>query len=192
MDHLEISGREVVKSLLALFALPLVIACASCRLPNDDSAYAATAGQSTIVLGACGAEFNVGWGQCLIEKGSALPFPTLKFIMTNPGEWAVSDCGLGLYRTGSVGATGLVEVDLSGLQSQAEKNGFCILKIETVEKHKNIKDPRQNSNLYMRGGFFLEIVDPGYFPTPAPSAIAFCVKVKRTIKGRTVIEKCTD
>lgn len=182
-----------MKNLLTFLALPLVFACASsCRLPDDASASAAMAGQSTIVLGACGGDFNVGWSQCLLQKGSELPFPKLKFIMTNPGEWAVSDCELGIYRTGSQGAAGLVEIDLSGLKYQAEKNGFCILKIETIEKFPSVKDRRQTTNLYMRGGFFLELIEPGYFPMPTPNDIAFCVKVKRTIKGRTVTEKCTD
>lgn len=163
---------------------------ASCRtIPDDKSAFASEAGQSTIVLGACGADFNVGWGQCLFEKGNT-PFPSLKFIMTNKGEWAVSDCNLGLYKTGAMAHAGLVEVDLSGLKSQADSTGMCILKIETVEKYPDPRDKDQMRSIYMRGGLFLELVDPGYFPTPSPDAIGFCVKVYRTNKGRTVTEAC--
>lgn len=181
-----------MKTAAFLLIVALSTLGASCRhLPEDRSAYAATAGQSTIVLGACGADFNVGWGQCLLEKGSST-FPTLRFIMTNPGEWAVGDCELGVYKTGSQAAKGVVEVDLSGLKDQAAKNGFCVLKIETVERYPDPRDKNQKRNIYMRGGLFIEMVDPGYFPTPANNVVAWCVKVARTTKGRTKIEQCKN
>lgn len=175
--------------------LAVILACltlgASCRtLPEDRSAFASEAGQSTIVLGACGADFNVGWGQCLLEKGLST-FPTLRFVMTNPGEWAVGDCELGIYKTGTQETRGVVEVDLQGLKDQAAKNGFCILKIETVERYPDPRDKNQKRSIYMRGGLFIELVDPGYFPTPSNDVVAWCVKVARTTKGRTKIEKCT-
>lgn len=158
-------------------------------MPEDSSAFAASAGQSTIVLGSCRSDFKLGWDQCLVERGMPT-FPTLRFIMTNPGEWAVSDCGAGLYRTGSVAAAGIVEVDLAGLRAQAERTGFCLLKIETAERYPDPRDNNQFRTIPMRGGFFLEVVDPGYFPTPSNDVVAFCVKVARTTRGRTKIEQC--
>ncbi len=180
-----------MRKAFAVAVLGCLLLGASCRaLPEDHSAFASEAGQSTIVLGACGADFNVGWGQCLLEKGAT--FPTLRFVMTNPGEWAVGDCELGIYKTGSQAAAGLVEVDLAGLKNQASKNGFCILKIETVERYPDRRDRTQLREINMRGGLFVEMVDPGYFPTPSNDVIAFCVKVGRTTKGRTKIERCTQ
>ena len=177
--------RKYLIALGVLFSLG-----ASCRtIPDDKSAFASDAGQSTIVLGACETGFNLGWGQCLLEKGAA-SFPTLKFIMTNKGEWAVSDCALGLYKTGAADKPGIVEVDLSALKSQLDAAGMCILKIETIEKYPDPRDKDQMRSIYMRGGLFLEQVDPGYFPTPSPDVIGFCVKVYRTNKGRTVLEAC--
>lgn len=141
-----------------------------------------------MVLGSCSSDFDLGWGHCLLEKGSTIP--TLRFVMTNPGEWAVGDCQLGLYKTGSVDKPGLVEVDLSGLKSQAEKVGFCILKIEAVERYPDRDDASQSHPIPLRGGFFIEMITPGFMPTPSNDVIAFCVKVKRTTKGRTTIENC--
>lgn len=174
--------------LIAFFAL--ISLGAACRpIPDDKSAFASEAGQSTIVLGACQGGFNIGWSQCLLEKGQA-DFPKLKFIMTNPGEWAVSDCSLGLYKTGAKDGPGLVEVDLSGLKDQANSTGLCILKVETVEKYRDPRDKDQWRSIYMRGGLFLELVEPGFFPVPSNDAIGFCIKVARTNKGRTKIEQC--
>lgn len=174
-----------------VLSLCLLSMGASCRpaIPEDGGAFASEAGQNTIVLGSCGTNFDLGWGHCLLEKGSSI-FPSLRFVMTNPGEWAIGDCQLGIYKTGSVDKPGLVEVDLSGLKSQAEKVGFCILKIEAVERYPDNRDPNQLRSIPLRGGFFLELVNQGYFPTPSADVIAFCTKVKRTSKGRTIIEDC--
>jgi len=163
---------------------------ASCRtvLPEDKSAFAAEAGQNTIVLGACESDFNLGWGHCLLEKGASIP--TLRFIMTNPGDWAVGDCQLGIYKTGAINAPGIVEVDLSGITAQAERMGFCILKIEAIERYPDNNDPTQSHQIPLKGGYFIELLDKGYLPTPAKDVIAFCVKVNRTTKGRTTIENC--
>ncbi len=178
-----------MRALAIVAFLALLTACQT--MPEDPSAYASEAGQSTIVLGACESGFNVGWGQCLLEKGSSAPFPTLRLILTNPGEWAVSDCELGLFKTGAVDEPGIVDIPLAPLKTQLEKNGFCILKIEATEKHKSPQDSDQIRSLYMRGGFFLEMVPAGYFPVPSAPDIAFCVKVERTTKGRTKVEKCS-
>ena len=160
-------------------------------MPEDKSAFASEAGQSTIVLGACGAEFNLGWAQCLVEKAQGFQMPTLRFVVSNPAEWAVSDCELGIFKTGSTDKAGLVEVDLSDLKTQATKSGLCILKVETKEHYPDPKDSSQIRTIYMRGGFFMELIEPGFFPTPNNDMIAFCVKVARTTKGRTKIERCT-
>lgn len=171
--------------------LAVALLGATCQsLPDDKSAFAANAGHSTIVAGACQAEFNLGWPQCLIEDGKNFKLPVLRFVVTNPSEWAVSDCELGVFKTGSTSAAGVVEVDLSELEDQAKKNRLCILKIETKEFYPDPRDGNQKHTIYMRGGMFLEVVEPGYFPTPSNDVVAFCVKVARTTKGRTKIENC--
>lgn len=169
-------------------ALLALTACASCRLPEDSSSIAAAqAGQATVVLGACQSGFNLGWQDCLLERHSPTPFPPLSFVMTNPGEWAVSDCEMGMLATGAASAPGIVQVDLEKLHAQAERLGFCLLKVETVEKW---GEAGQTHSLYMRGGFFLELVEPGFFPVPAAPDVAFCLRVERTTKGRTKVSKC--
>jgi hypothetical protein len=176
--------------------LPLLLICAlaasSCKsLPEDRGAFAAEAGESTIVLGSCSSEWNKGWEQCLAEKGPG-DMPTLRFMMMNAGEWAVSDCELGIYQTGSTIGPAVVEVDLNELRPQAEKNGFCILKIEAVERFPDPRDSSQQRPIPLKGGFFLEMVETGYFPTPSRSQIAFCVKAYRTTKGRTIVQACKN
>ncbi len=168
----------------------LLLVFTGCKnLPIDSSAFAAVAGQSTLVLGSCHGEWGMGWEQCLAEKGGEMP--TLRFLMMNPGEWAVSDCELGLYKTGAVSKKEVVEVDLAGLSEQAQKNGFCVLKIEAIERY---KDNRANleHEIPIRGGFFLEMVEPGYFPTPSRKQVAFCVKAYRTTSGRTAVVSCNQ
>lgn len=187
---------------MRLVILLVISACtlgAACKvLPEDrGSAFASEAGQSTLAimadpsntLGSCQGGFQVGWTQCLLEKNQP-EFPKLVMAMTNPGDWAVSDCAFGLYKSGSVSEPGIVEVDLSGLKEQANHNGICILKIEATERYPDPKDKKQLRSIFMRGGFFVELVEPGYFPIPANDVIAFCAKVMRTTKGRTKIESC--
>lgn len=165
--------------------------CASCRVPEDrSSAYAAEAGKNTIVLGSCGADFNVGWSNCELERGSSEPFPVLHLVMTNPGDWAVSDCSLGIYKTGAQAQAGIVDIDLTGLKAQAEHVGFCLLKIETNEKFPDPQAPGQTRTLYMRGGMFIEMIDPAFNPIPSQPDVAFCLEVARTTKGRTKTRKC--
>lgn len=175
----------------SLYPLLFVVAvgCASCKIPIDSSSLsAAEAGHSTLVLGSCAGGFNVGWADCLVERRSALPFPKLEFFMTNPGEYAVSDCELGVFKSGSAAAPELVSLDLESLKAQAERNGFCLLKVETIEKF--VDSTGQTRRIFMRGGFFLELVEPGYFPTPGTPDIAFCYNIQRTSKGRTKIKPC--
>lgn len=185
-----------MKFVLILFCA-LILTGASCRtLPEDQSAFASIAGENTAVfitdptlqLGSCDAELNKGWGHCLIGRGGA--FPSLFILMTNPGEWAVGDCQLGIYKTGSTSNAELVTVDTSGLVTQANQFGFCLLKIETVEHYSDPRDSSQIHSIPMRGGFFVELTDSTYLPTPSKDMIAWCQKVMRTTKGRTTIESC--
>ncbi len=148
------------------------------------------AGQSTIVLGSCEGSFRVGWNVCYFERRSQAPMPTLRMVMTNPGDYAVSDCEMGLFKTGSVDKAGLVEVDLTPLRAQFEKHGFCILKLETAEKFRDPMAPGQIRTLFQRGGFVAEMIQPGYFPVPSNVDTAFCVQVSRTTNGRTRIDPC--
>lgn len=191
-QHVQRAEEALIMRAATLLLIATLCTAASCKtLPEDKSAFAAVAGQSTIVLGACSSDFKLGWEQCLLERGSST-FPTLRFVMTNPGEWAVGDCELGIYRTGAVNQPGLVEVPLDGLRRQAEQNGFCVLKIEAVERYPDPNDSNQLRSIPLRGGFFLELIQPGYMPVPSNDVVAFCVKVGRTTKGRTKIEKCTN
>lgn len=174
--------------LIGVVALSAASACKS--MPIDRSAFAAEAGESTIVLGSCGGEWNKGWQQCLAERGGDT-MPTLRFLVMMESEWAVSDCELGLYKTGSSVGPELVEVDLTELRAQAEKNGFCVLKIEAIERYPDARDSSQKHPIPLRGGFFLEMVTKGYMPTPSEAQVAFCVKAYRTTSGRTIVQKCT-
>lgn len=173
---------------MRLLAILLLLTTGCRSFPLDSGAFAAEAGQSTLVLGSCHGEWDMGWENCLFEKGGELP--TLRFLMMNPGDWAVSDCSLGLFKTGAVTKPGVVEVDLKELSAQAEKTGFCVLKVEAIERYTN---PRANleHEIPIRGGFFLEMVQPGYLPTPSERQVAFCVKAYRTTKGRTVVARCS-
>lgn len=126
----------------------------------------------------------------MIERGNGLPFPTLRFVMTNAGDYAVSDCGGGILKSGSVAKPGLVELELEGLRPITERQGFCILELETNEKFTDPKGGSLMRTLNMRGGFFIEAIQPGYFPIPSQPDIAFCTKVERTTKGRTKVTKC--
>jgi hypothetical protein len=179
----------VKKLFLAATAIFLVGATCS-QIPEDrGSSLAAVAGQSTAVFGGCSANFHLGWGNCMLPRGVS-EFPKLKLVFTNPGSYAISDCELGIYKTGAVSAAGIEEVDLAGLKIQAEKNGLCVIKIEMTERYPDPRDKSQIHSLFLRGGFFLEMIAPGYLPSPPNSAIAFCVKVMRTTRGRTRVEKC--
>lgn len=172
-----------------LFAALLSCGMACNPVVEDPSAFASDSGQATIVLGGCSADFNVGWDHCLLERGQ-VAFPTLRFIVTNAADWAVGDCNLGLYKTGSTPGADLVEVDLGGLKDQINSTGLCLLKIETLEHYPDPKDPKQFRSIFMSGGFFIEALAPGYIPAPDPKVLSFCTTVKRTNKGRTTIESC--
>ena len=184
---------------LIVLALAVSSLGASCRtFPEDTGPFAAEAGHATIViraedsavLGSCDTDFALGWGHCLLERGQET-FPELQFVMTRPGEWAVGDCELGLYKSGSTQGPELVTVDLSGLRNQIERIGMCILKVETFEYYPDPRSSGQQREVYTNGGFFVELIAPGYFPVPANEKVAFCVKVMRTTRGRTKIEGCT-
>lgn len=132
----------------------------------------------------------MGYIGCQLERGKSLP--TLTIIMTNPGEWAISDCGLNLWKSGTMTNPGFVEVDLSGLNESANKFGFCMLKIETVERWPDNKDKKQFHQIPISGGFFIEMLEPGYYPKPPAPVVAWCYVLGRTTKGRTMMKRVSQ
>jgi hypothetical protein len=94
-----------------------------------------------------------------------------------------------MWKTGTAKKGELVTIDLASISSQVENNGFCLLKIETVEHFPDNRDPTQIRSVSMSGGFFIELLDADYFPEPPKDMIAFCTefKIERTTKGRTKV-----
>ena len=167
-------------SLLALCAL--VVGCNS--IPVDQSAFASSARVNTVVLGGCFRTFEVGWSSCQIEEGGTIP--NLQILFMNPGNYAVSDCNMGILAQGSVERAGIVEIDLSVLTPTATARGFCLLKVDVEERWGSNGQRR----VPMAGGYLIEVYERGYLPTPPVSDLAWCYKVARTTAGRTVLEKC--
>lgn len=178
-----------VLSVVVLFLL--CVACASCKVTviEDSSAFAVSAGHSTILLGStCSEPMALGYSSCPIKTGQKLPILSLFFM--NPAEYAVSDCELGVYKTGSISEPGEVQVDLAPLTWQIEKDHFCLLRIEALERYPDPKDPKQLREIPLAGGFFVEQLDAKYFPDPPDNVVTWCYKVKGTNKGRRKIEAC--
>lgn len=174
------------------FAILMALAlwASSCRsLPEDrGSNFAHAAGARTVLvggevyLGFCSAPLSVGWASCQIEKGGTLPILRLGFL--NPGNYAVSDCDMGILKSGAVDKPGLIEVDISSLSADLNRRGFCFLKVEAVERWGD------NREVPLAGGFIIEAYAPGFLPTPSTDLIAWCMKFGRTTKGRTISEPC--
>lgn len=165
------------------------LSCTSRKVIEDSSAYALKAGQSTLLLGStCSEPLALGYSSCPIRVGQKLPILTLFFM--NEAEYAVSDCELGVYKTGSISAPGEVEIDLAPLTWQVDKDHFCLLRIEAVERYPDPKDPKQLREIPLAAGFFIEQLDPSYFPTPPDNLVTWCYVVKGTNKGRRKIEAC--
>lgn len=175
--------------ILLLSSFLFWIGCATIQ-PDNSQETPVSAGQSTVVFGGCQGNFDTGWKNCLLTRGSKAALQPLEIVFTNPGEWRVSDCQLGVYSEGSRNSPGIQTIALDPLRSQIEKSGFCIIKIETAEKHPAPTDPNQIMTTFHRGGFFIEAVNPGFFPTPTVDESAFCLKVYRTAKGRTKVDRC--
>lgn len=182
------SNKFFTASLLALCALVLT-GFGSCQ-PRalDDSEMALTAGQATMVFSGCTKPIAMGYDVCQLARGQKLPKLELGFI--NPAEWAVSDCSGGFYKSGSVQQPGIVEVDLSGLQAQADRMGVCWLRLEATERYPHDQDGRQLASYAVAGGFIIEFLAPGYNPVPSQNVTGWCAQINRTSKGRTTVEKC--
>lgn len=175
----------------SLAAVGMVLTAASCKhaIVDDASAFAMASGQGTMLLGSdCGRPMELGYSSCQLREKETVPVLTLGFM--NAADYAVSDCTLGIHKTGSVAQAGLVQVDLSGLTDQVQKHRFCFLRIEVIEKYPDPKDPKQLREIPIAGGFFLEVLDEGYFPVPNDSVISWCYKISGTTKGRRKIEEC--
>jgi hypothetical protein len=171
--------------------LILNLACASCKVNvvEDSSAFAIEAGQATLLLGSdCSQPLALGYLSCPVRQGQNLPILSLYFM--NPAEYAVSDCELGLYKTGAINTPGEVDIDLAPLTWQVDKNKFCLLRIEAIERYPDPKDQKQLRQIPLAGGFFVEQLDDSYFPTPTDNVVTWCYKVKGTNKGRRKIEAC--
>jgi hypothetical protein len=115
--------------------------------------------------------------------------PVLSLYFTNPAEYAIGDCGGGIFHAGS-GGPGLVTVDLSPLSEQANRLGMCLLKVEAMEKYPDNRDSGQFHSIPITGGLFIEMLRPGFQPVPAEPVVGWCYRIGRTTKGRTKIEKC--
>ena len=178
------------KNLLMLLLVPFFLGAAySCSpLVIDSAAYALEAGQATMLLGSCQRPIAVGYDACWFERGSVLP--KLQLMFMNPAEYAVSDCAYGIYKTGSIDEPGTVEIDLEPLNHQIAMSGFCLLRVEAREFFPDPNDENQMKAIPLAGGWFIEMFEPGYNPTPANAMVGWCYQVKRTTSGRTTVEDC--
>lgn len=140
-----------------------------------------------MALGGCLKPLTTGWDSCLIEKDGSLP--QLRLFFMNPAEYMISDCEFGVFKTGSTKG-GEVLVDVSGLNNQVQSKKLCILDVEAIESFPDTKDPSQLHKVPLIGGFYIQVIDKGYMPIPDPNLLAWCKKIKRTTKGRTIIEDC--
>ncbi len=172
----------------------LMLACiaagpfACVPLVEDSSAAALQSGQATMVFGGCNRPMGMGYEVCQLQKGQKLP--VLKVGFLNPGEWAVSDCSGGFYKSGATNQPGVVEVDLSGLQSEVDHSGLCWIRLESVEYYPDKDDSSQKHKIAMAGGFLVETLAPGFMPVPSEDMVAWCYQIRRTTKGRTTVTKC--
>ena len=179
-----------MKSALLFLSL-LMMACASCKVTviEDSSPMALSAGHSTMLLGSnCQRPMALGYDSCPLRRGQTLPILHLFFM--NPADYAVSDCELGIYKTGSMSGAGQADIDLSPLTSQIDRNRFCLLRIEAIERYPDPRDPKQLREIPFAGGFFLELLDDNYFPEPSDDVVTWCYIVKGTNKGRRKLETC--
>lgn len=164
-----------------ILACLVLLGCQS--VPEDrGSAFAAEAGDKTAVLGSCNLPPDLGWSVCRWERGTAMP--PLRLYFVNGGQYAVGDCFNGILSQGSAGAGQVVEIDLSPIRADIERLGFCLMKVDMVERW---GDGRQTP---LAGGFAVDLFDRGYLPTPPRDLVAFCRKFGRTTKGRTISEEC--
>lgn len=164
---------------------------ASChtKIIEDSSAGALESGQATMLLGSnCLRPMALGYDSCPIRKGQAVP--ELRLYFMNPAEYSVSDCHLGVFKTGTMNEAGEAVIDLSGLSDQVHKSGFCLLRIEAIERYVDPRDGMQKRQIPFAGGFFIEVLEPDYFPDPSDEVVSWCFKVSGTNKGRRKIVSC--
>lgn len=186
-------AEEFMRTLTAVvFGLVALLLCgaASCqRVVEDSSAAALESGDRTLLLGAdCMQPLSLGYSACQLKKGQ--PIPELKIYFMNPAEYAVSDCQFNILKTGSTNEAGEVTVDLTNLQDQVSKNGFCMLRVEAIERYVDPSGSRAIRQIAFAGGFFIEMLEPSYFPEPSDAAVSWCYKIKGTNRGRRKMEKC--
>jgi len=175
--------------LIALGFAPFLLGVGTCKPKvEDNSAVALVSYQATMVFGGCSRPMAMGYDVCQLRLGQELP--KLNLVFMNPGEWAVSDCAGNFYKSGSAEKPGAVEVDLSGLQAQANKYKVCWLKIETTERYADRNDPSQLRTIPLAGGFIVEFLAEGYNPSLPDDTAAWCYELRRSTKGRTTVKAC--
>lgn len=151
---------------------------------------AAQAGDATMLLGSsCSRPMTLGYDTCQLQKGQ--PLPELRLYFFNAAEYAVSDCRFNILKTGSVDKAGEVVIDLSGLNDQVAQSGFCMLRLEAIEKYPSTEDPNQKRQIAFAGGFFIELLDPEYFPVPSDATVSWCYQISGTNKGRRKMSPCS-
>jgi hypothetical protein len=171
-------------------AVGTLLMAAACRpIVEDPSQFAAESRNSTMLLGSsCRKDIELGYGYCPLRENQTMP--NLELFFMNAAEYAVSDCELGIHATGGINAAGSVIIDLSDLTAQIQKNHFCLLRVEAVERYPDPKDPTQKREIPLTGGFFIEVLEDGYFPVPTDQVVSWCYKISGTNKGRRKIEDC--
>lgn len=117
-----------------------------------------------------------------MERGG--PYPPLRVYFINPGNYMVSDCFNGVLTQGAARAGETVTIPLDSLTADMERLGFCLLKVDTIERW---GDGRSTA---LAGGFVVELFDRGYMPSPPRELVAFCKKFGRTTAGRILTEDC--
>ena len=171
------------------FAAYFLLGAASCKPRVEDAAPVALAsGNATMVFGGCSRPLSMGYDVCQLRKGQELP--KLEVVFFNPGEWAVSDCTGGFYKSGAVNEPGSVSIDLSGLKAQAARYGVCWLRLETTERYPDAKDESQRRSVPLAGGFIVEFLAEGYNPSLPDDSAAWCYEIRRSTKGRTSVKGC--
>lgn len=177
-----------LKLTLALTVLLTLGATCSTKVIEDSGPFAAEAGMATMILGGCERPLRMGHESCLYERGKELPELRLAFL--NPAEYFVSDCAFGILKEGEVTGPAEVTINLSSLRSQLDAQGVCVLEVHAREYYPDPNDPSKRRMVPFIGGFFIRVVDPGFFPTPSKESVSWCYKVMRTNKGRTSFEEC--
>jgi hypothetical protein len=173
--------------IIGVLLLSLVGGCKT--MPEDmGSAYAREAGDPTMGVGGCIRPLATGWEGCIVEEKA--PAPTVRLYFVNPAQWSITDCHNQIFKHGAVGGPAEVLIDLAPINDQIQRDRFCLLNVEAIEFYPNPDAKDQMKEIPLMGGFHISVVDQGYMPIPNPNLIAFCVKFKRTTKGRTVIERC--